>query len=116
MVTGALHQTIAFYKIPKQMSFSPDGPYLITNVGVRHVQSQCDDSTPSLRKRKGEILIDNAHWIRVNNERALYGFRSSSDPRVLCSTGAEVLWGTTLGRFLLSDFRLGNKTKNRKRK
>ncbi|CAI7650582.1 unnamed protein product [Penicillium pancosmium] len=115
VVTGALYQTIAFYQIPKHMRFSPDGSYLITNVGVLHVQSQCDDPTPNSPKRNGEISIDDAHWVRINNERALW---LPVEFRPICSVvhGSRIAMGPDSGQVSVIGFHVGEQDQKREKK
>ncbi|KAJ5630085.1 hypothetical protein N7528_003742, partial [Penicillium herquei] len=72
IATGALTQTGPFHEIPENISFSPDGMYLTSSVGVIHVQSQFDNSIRCSPQTRREIFIDNENWIWRDKEKAVW--------------------------------------------
>ncbi|KAJ5697203.1 hypothetical protein N7488_010887, partial [Penicillium malachiteum] len=72
IATGALKQTLPLREGLKNISFSPDGMYLTSSVGVLHVQSQFDNSIRHSPQTRREIFIDNENWIWRNKQKAVW--------------------------------------------
>lgn len=107
VVTGAVHRMRPFNRIPERIRFFADGSYLIFNMGVLHVQSQCDKHKPKSPQAGLEIFIDDDHWIQINNKVAL---PLSVEFRLHCFVvyGNRVAMGHKFGQISVMGFHLGH--------